>query len=57
LGENINEKLKKKFSNFNEKLKKKFSSFNEKLKGVVKKDKKIEYSNYENPSCEAIFAS
>ncbi len=31
------------------------SNFNEKLKGVVKKDKKIEYSKYKNPSCEAIF--
>jgi hypothetical protein len=30
-------------------------NINEKLKGVVKKDKKIEYSKYKNPSCEAIF--
>ena len=28
-------------------------NINEKLKGVVKKDKKIEYSQYKNPSCEA----
>ncbi len=28
-------------------------NINEKLKGVVKKDKKIEYSKYKNPSCEA----
>ena len=41
--------------NINEKLKIFFSNFNEKLKGVVKKDKKIEYSKYKNPSCEAIF--
>jgi len=37
------------------KAKKSFSIFNEKLKGVVKKGKKIEYSKYKNPSCEAIF--
>ncbi len=30
-------------------------NINEKLKGVVKKDKKIEYSKYKNPICEAIF--
>jgi hypothetical protein len=38
--------------NINEKLKKIFLRKNEKLKGVVKKDKKIEYSKYKNPSCE-----